>query len=325
MKKQDLNVLVREKLEKYGAVNLPLVLAVSGGPDSMVMLDIIRRLVFPINLTVVHVNHGLRKTALRDQRLVVEYCNKYQLSCVVRQADVVGSRAKNKGSVEEVARDLRYKILREEAKLVGAVYILVAHNANDQAETLMFNLARGAGLRGIGGMREWSEDILRPLLSVEKRDILDYAKKQKIMFAQDESNKSLEYTRNFIRKKVLPELGKINPNLIAQLYQTSMMVQSAEQATRDLARLHLVAMATGEKGSLTFSCSKMLELTEFMRAEVIKSATELLEITGLEWTSAMFKQIDGVIRSPEKMAEKRIGGKLLVGKRYDKISISRNL
>lgn len=325
MKKQDLNALVKGKLEKYGAVNLPLVLAVSGGPDSMVMLDIVRRLVFSMNLTVVHVNHGLRKSALRDQKLVEEYCNKYKLSWVVRQADVTGTRAKRKGSVEEVARDLRYEILREEARSVGAVYILVAHNANDQAETLMFNLARGAGLRGIGGMREWSEDILRPLLSAEKRDILDYAKKHKVVFAQDESNKSMEYTRNFIRKKVLPELGKINPNLITQLYQTSMMVQSAEQATRDLARLHLAAMAIGEKGNLTFPCSKMLELTEFMRAEVIKSATELLEVTGVEWTSAMFKQIDGVIRSPEKLAEKRIGGKLLVRKRYDKISISRNL
>lgn len=325
MKKQDLSLLVREKLERHGVFSLPVVLAVSGGPDSMVMLDIVRRLLFSTNITVVHVNHGLRKNAKRDQRLVEEYCKKHKLYCIVREADVKGKRSRTRGSVEEVARDLRYGILREEARKVGATYILVAHNANDQAETMVFNLARGAGLRGIGGMKEWSEDVLRPLLSVEKRDILSYAQKHKLVFVQDESNNSTEYTRNFIRKKVLPELGKINPNLIAQLYQTSLMVQSVEQATRDLARLHLVAMATGEKGTLTFSCSKMLELTKFMRAEVIKLAVEMLEVEGIEWTTAIFGQIDGVVSSSEKMAEKRVGGKLLVTKRYDKISISRNL
>lgn len=318
MKKQALLALVQEKLAEHGGVNVPLVIGVSGGGDSMVLLDLLRQVIFPMNIVVVHVNHGLRKEAVKDQKVVEEYALKYGLPLVVKQVKIKGSGA----GVEEKARDERYKVLRQVAAKTKAAYIVVAHTADDQAETMLFNMVRGTSLRGLGGMKELAEGVLRPLLSVRKVDLVEYAKNHKIPFAKDASNDSLEYSRNFIRHKVMPQLAKLNPNVTEQVLSTSQIIQEAEGAVRDLARLHLAAMATAAPGTLEFPASKLLELTPFMRAEVVKFAGELLGAGYIEWSAAQFAQLDKLVKSGEAYAEKRLGGKLLAKKRYDKISIS---
>ena len=322
MKKQVLLRLVAEKLVKYGAGNLPLVIGVSGGVDSMVLLDVVRQLVFAQNLTVVHVDHGLRKSAKRDAELVAAYCSKHGLNYRLRGVDVAAGRAKDKGSVEEVARELRYRALEEEAVRVGAIYILLAHHADDQAETMVFNMVRGASLRGMGGMKELNGKKLRPLLSVRKQELASYAKQVGLKFATDETNKDTKYTRNLIRLKVMPILAGINPDVVMQLGELSASMQSAEDAVRDLARLHVAAMAKATPGRLELPISRLLELTGFMRAEVLKFATEMLGVADYEWSVARLSQIDKLLKSSEAKAEKRMPGKLLVEKRYDKISIS---
>lgn len=318
MKKQALLALIRQKLAKYSAVNVPLVIGVSGGPDSMALLDLLRQVLFPESLVLVHVNYGLRKTAARDTKLVEKYALKYGLRLVVKKV-VLGKEA---NAIEEKARDARYKILRQVARENKAPYILVAHNADDQAETVLFNLVRGGGLRGLGGMKEVAEGILRPLLGVRKADLLQYVKEHKVPFAVDESNKSTKFTRNFLRHKVIPELGRLNPGVVEQLMATANNLQDAESAVRDLARLHVAAMATAAPGTLEFPASKLLELTAFMRAEVLKFVGELLGGGYVEWSVAQFAQFDKLLQSSESQASKRLGGKLLVKKRYDKISIS---
>lgn len=318
MKKQALLALVQEKLARYGAVNVPLVIGVSGGPDSMVLLDLLRQVIFPMNLIVVHVNHGLRKAAGRDQKVVENYANKYGLPMVVKKVSLKGKP----GTVEEKARDERYKALRQVAAKTRAAYIVVAHNADDQAETMLFNMVRGTSLRGLGGMKELTDGVLRPMLTVRKIDLLEYAKLHKVPYARDGSNNNVEYSRNFIRHKVVPQLAKLNPNVVEQLLGTSQVIQEAEGAVRDLARLHVAAMATAAPGTLEFPASKLLELTPFMRAEVVKFAGELLGAGYIEWSAAQFAQLDKLVQSGESYAEKRLGGKLLAKKRYDKISIS---
>jgi tRNA(Ile)-lysidine synthase len=322
MKKQELINLVKEKLANHGAVNVPLILAVSGGPDSMTLLDVVRQVLFDVNIHVVHVNHGLRKTAGRDEKVVADYCQKYGLDFVARKADVAGVRARSKTSVEETARDLRYKILQKEAARYRAAYILLAHTSDDQAETVLFNIVRGAGLRGLGGMKEQNGNLLRPLLSVPKVELVAYAKSAKVAYVVDESNASLEYTRNFIRRKLVPLIAKINPQFSGQLLQTAQTVQGAEMAVRDMARLHIAALAKISKTELVFPLSKFMEMTPFMRAEVIKVGADMLGVGGIEWSAAQLAQLDKMIGSGNSMTSRSIGGKLLVEKRYDKISIS---
>lgn len=322
MKKQALANLVAEKLAAYGAVNLPIVLGVSGGADSMALLDLTRRMVFAENMTVVHIHHGLRKSAMKDARLVEAYCAKYRLAFRLREVDVVGQKKLMSGGVEEVARELRHKALREEAEKVGAVYILLAHHADDQAETVLFNLVRGASLRGLGGMRELNGKVLRPLLAVSKADLLAYCKAHKLAYVTDETNKNVRYTRNYIRLKVIPLLAKINPQVVAQIAATTWDVQAAENAAKDLARLHVAAMAKASVGRVELPISKLLELSQFMRFEVVKFVVELLGSADYEWSGARLEQIEQLIKSRESKVKKHLPSRLLVEKLYDKIAIS---
>ena len=321
MKKQEILNLVKDKLNDFGAINLPIVVAVSGGVDSMVLLDAIRRVVFEKNITVVHVNHNLRKSSGKDAKVVQEYCDKHGLDCKVVELSIPKPKNK-KVTLEEKARELRYKALRAEAKQVGAVYIVLAHHANDQVETALFNMVRGSSLRGMGGMKEWSGDLLRPLLSVWKSDLEKYAKSYKLKYTVDETNKNIDITRNFIRNKVIVDFEKINPKFLEQMLKTTGVIQSAEQAVRDMARLHVAAMAVASPAKLEFPISKITELTPFMRAEVVKYAAELLGVVEIEWSARLFEQIDKMIFGKAANSNKLIGRRLLVAKAYDKISIS---
>ncbi|MEZ4210279.1 MAG: tRNA lysidine(34) synthetase TilS [Patescibacteria group bacterium] len=321
MKKQEILNLVKDKLSDFGAINLPIVVAVSGGVDSMVLLDAIRRVMFEKNITVVHVNHNLRKNSAKDAKLVEQYCENFGLDFKLVELSIPKPKSK-KVTLEEKARELRYKALRQEAQKAGAVYIVLAHHANDQVETALFNMVRGSSLRGMGGMKEWAGDLLRPLLGVWKTDLEKYAKTYKIKYAVDETNKNIDITRNFIRNKVIVDFEKINPKFLEQMLKTTSVIQSAEQAVRDMARLHVAAMAVASPAKLEFPISKISELTPFMRAEVVKYAAELLGVLDVEWSARLFEQIDKMVFGKAATSNKSIGSRLLVAKAYDKISIS---
>jgi len=314
--------VVTESLVANGlAAGDVLVAAVSGGVDSMTLLTVLAGLRSKLNVEVVavHVNHGLRKTAGRDERVVAEYAQKLTVPLVVEKV----SLGKRKTSIEERARELRYLALRQVAANMGAKYILTAHTADDQIETILFNFLRGAGVRGLAGMKELADGVLRPFLKVHKAELSWYAKSNRVPHALDETNKSKAFTRNRIRLTLLPDLKKYNPQVEEQILRTGELMAGAERALTQWAGEQLRWLSTRENGRVVIARSRFRELDPFAQTEVLKAAVLALgnDLSGL--TQAHFDEaLKFVANLSGKPASKRIGGKLFVTRAYDKITVS---
>lgn len=186
-----------------------IVVGISGGADSVCLLAVLYDLMerWELTITAVHINHSIRKeTAVRDADFVTKLCKEWKIPCYVETLDVLGM-AKRKGiSVEEAGRIARYHTFEKLRKQVGADKIAVAHHMDDDAETILFQLVRGSGLRGMGGMEKRRGIIIRPLLSLTRRRIEIWLSERLLSYVTDETNLSQEYTRNKIRLTLFPYL-----------------------------------------------------------------------------------------------------------------------
>ena len=192
--------------------------AVSGGVDSMVMLDILHRLSGALGffLRVITVNHNIRpdEETSGDAELVKKVCESYGVPCTVRVlqrglvAEVSGARGKG---TEEAARFLRYEAFEEEARRIGATVVCIAHNRNDRLETILQRFLQGAGLLSASGMRQHRGIYARPLFDVSRQEIEEYATENGIRFRTDSTNADNSYFRNRIRNKLVPFLNELEP------------------------------------------------------------------------------------------------------------------
>ena len=201
--------------KKLWLPNQKILVACSGGVDSMSLLDIFRqwRDRGRIELAAVHCNHGLRGAESdRDALEVEEWCSKNNIPCFVRNLDVRESLARQKGNLEERARDLRYEALEQVRMQISADWIALGHHGGDQAETVLLHLFRGSGV--FRGMREHQRKCIRPLLEVPKQEIISYAREKGLPYWEDYTNEEVDFRRNWIRQELLPLLAeKIQPNL----------------------------------------------------------------------------------------------------------------
>ncbi len=200
------------QVEKIRAGNY--VVAVSGGVDSVVLLDLLSKQK-DLDLTVAHFDHGIRSNSYEDEQFVKNLAEKYKLPFISDRGEL-GANAS-----EEKAREARYRFLRKVAKENNATLVL-AHHKDDVLETIIINLLRGTGWRGLSSLRS-TEKTIRPLIKVSKQDILDYAKKHKLNWREDPSNQDTKYLRNYVRLKILPcfsqkdkaSLDKLHCNQVA--------------------------------------------------------------------------------------------------------------
>ena len=223
-----------------------VIAGVSGGPDSMAMLDILRKLKEECGQTfdirVVHVNHGIRgEEALRDQKTVESACADWNIPCAVYMYDVPGLAKEWKTGTEEAGRKVRRIAFEEEKKKAGVpeeqIRVALAHNRNDMAETMLHHLARGTGIRGMCSLKPVNGGIIRPLLCLERREIVNYVKENAIPYETDSSNLEDEYTRNRIRRHVLPVLeNEVNPRAVAHMAEASEIFGQAEAYFAGIAR-----------------------------------------------------------------------------------------
>lgn len=191
-----------------------ILLTVSGGVDSMVMLSIFVRLGY--NVEVAHCNFGLRgEESDEDTAMVIRECDKLGILCHTKLFDTEGEMARTGDSMEMTARRLRYEWFYELCQTEGCTAIAVAHHANDSIETFFINLLRGTGLRGLTGINRQYGRVVRPLLYATRKDILEYAVQNHIPYREDSSNRSTKYLRNKIRLGLLPLLQEINPKFTA--------------------------------------------------------------------------------------------------------------
>ena len=217
-----------------------LLVAVSGGPDSVAMLSLLARLSpsWQLRLTAVHFNYRLRgKESDGDEAFVADHCRRMHIPLVVRRPLIL--KRKGQSSIQELARNARYAAMKSIAHEIKADRIAVGHTANDQAETMLMWMLRGAGLTGLSGMPFIRERVfVRPLLSVTRSEVLDYLRQEGLPHRKDSSNESVRYLRNRIRKKLVPVMEDIAPATVRLLQQQADLLREderyLEQIVRDL-------------------------------------------------------------------------------------------
>lgn len=193
-----------------------IVIGLSGGMDSVCLLYVLKNLGY--ELEAVHVNHGIRgQEADRDEAFVKELCRREGIPFHGFRFDVPSISKKEHLSEEEAGRNVRRQVFFEVLEKTGAAHIALAHHGNDRAETMMFHLIRGTGLKGLTTMKPVEGKVIRPLLWAERKDIESYVKEQGYSFVEDGTNTSTDYTRNKIRHQVIPVLEEINPKSVAHI------------------------------------------------------------------------------------------------------------
>ena len=208
--------LFREILKvnkKYNLIenNDIIVVGFSGGPDSVFLVEMLKKLQNFINFKIylVHINHLLRgKDAVSDENFSFEYAKKNNLEIFIKKIPVKEIAKEVGKTLEEVGREERYKFFSEIYKKIGANKIATAHNKDDQIETFLFRLIRGASLQGLEGIKIKNNNIIRPISEIYKKDILDYLNKNEIQYKIDKTNFENEFTRNSIRLDLIPFIEK---------------------------------------------------------------------------------------------------------------------
>lgn len=232
----DVNAIIFEMLTDRVSKNLKkkcgiktqekIVLGFSGGADSICLLDILHKLGFKV--VVAYFNHQLRISVDEEVLFVRKVAEKYKYDFRVGTEDIRNLAEKTNKGIEETARYFRYQFLMKVARDTKSAFIVVAHHADDQVETVMMNLIRGTGLNGLIGMDqvsygEFSKSIpiIRPLLNVWKDEIMSYCEENDLVFTTDETNTDEVFTRNRIRGKLIPMLEKYNPKFKKSLIRMS--------------------------------------------------------------------------------------------------------
>ena len=204
-----------------------ILLAVSGGKDSMAMLHL--SVAAKFNIGVAHCNFQLRdKAADEDELFVQQTCQQLNIPFHSIRFDTAEHAEKHKISTQMAARELRYNWFEEIKTTHHYHFIATAHHQNDVAETMLINLTKGTGLSGLHGIKAKNNHIIRPLLCFTSDEIQQYIKNNNIVFREDQSNASVKYVRNKIRHEVLPKLAEINPNIIDTLNETAKHLLATE-------------------------------------------------------------------------------------------------
>ena len=212
--------------------------AVSGGRDSMCLLSILHGLSeeYPFSLAAAHYNHNLRgDESDGDEKFVENFCHEKGISIYVGSGDVIGTAKKLGKGIEETAREMRYEFLRETAEKIGAEKVATAHNADDNAETVLFNLTRGSGLKGLCGIPPVRDIYIRPLLAASRAEIDSYISENSVPYRDDSTNALDDYTRNNIRHNVVPVLKSINPAFAETVSDTASLLTEDEKFLSSLA------------------------------------------------------------------------------------------
>lgn len=254
-----------------------VVVGVSGGADSVCLLLVLKEIMPPECITAVHINHGIRgDEAARDEDFVLQLCKRQDIRLEIRRLDVPLFARENKISEEEAGRVLRYRVFEEIRLLYKADKIAVAHNLNDVAETFLMNLSRGSGITGLTGIKLRNGVLIRPLIKTSRTEIEEIVTYLGESFITDSTNNSLIYTRNRIRKRVIPELEEVNERAVSHINDACERLEKIEgYIIKEAANAYKSYVA---KGKDIFISSEILTLDEVIIEEVLHKA--LSEVAG---------------------------------------------
>ncbi len=225
---------VRQVLQEAGLeAGAGIVVAVSGGVDSTVLLDVLDGLGY--RLHVAHLDHALRPDSAADSRFVAEEAQRRGLPYSIERRDVEAYARTEGRSLEEAGRRQRYAFLDQVADRTGAEFIALGHQGDDQAETVILRLLRGSGATGLGGMEIVRQGrYLRPLLRVRRAEIEKYAHQRSLRYREDPSNRDSRFLRNRVRGELMPLLESYNPNIAEVLNRTAALLKAEDDLLAEL-------------------------------------------------------------------------------------------
>ena len=314
---------VLNTIKKYNLINNndKIVLGVSGGPDSISMLNILNEIrndkIINFGIVVAHINHLIRKEAIKDEEYVKEYCEKNDIECYIKRIDVQKIANDKKIGTEEAGRNARYEFFKEVMKKTNSNKIGIAHNKNDKVETIIMNLLRGSGLSGLKGIEPMRDNIyIRPLIECERLEIEQYCEDNNLKPRIDKTNFENEYTRNKIRNIVIPYIKEeFNPNIVDTINRFSEVISEENEFLNEITEK--------EYNKLLINKSQqqiVLKLKEFnLQKEVIKKRLILFTIKQLTGSTQGIEKIH--IEDIMKLCSNNIGNKFLTPNKRIKVLI----
>ena len=317
MKEKVIDTIKKYKLIEKGD---KIVLGVSGGPDSIAMLDILKDLrnKFEFDIYVCHLNHMIRgQDAINDQKYVEQYCNKNQIEFFTKNVNIIEISNNQKIGTEECGRNARYNFFEEILEKTKSNKIATAHNKNDNAETVLMHLLRGSGISGLKGIKPIRNNkFIKPLIECDRKEIEEYCKQKNLNPCIDKTNFENTYTRNKIRNIVIPYIKKeFNPNIIETLSRLSEVVSSEDDFLDRITQKEFENIVLLENEHQID-----LKLKEFnLLDNVIKNRLILLT------TKKIFGTVNGIekinIDDIIKMCNKNIGNKFLMPNKNLKVMV----
>lgn len=298
--------------------NQKLVLAISGGPDSMVLLHIFHILSQKENLKLIvaHVNYQYRKESWQDEKIVSDFCKKNNIKLEI----LTNLKLSKKEHNESKWREIRFNFFEEIREENQANAIALAHNKNDQVETLLLHLIRGGGLNGLCAIRFKRNKIIRPLLNISRKEILIYLKKNKLEFAIDKSNFDKKYLRNKIRLNLIPYLERnYNIKIVDTLSQNAKNI--ADDYDFLTSQIEEFWNFNNEKKEITFSASDFLKKHLAEQRLVLRKMLEKILNNLKDISFNTLEEVRFLITSQKNKNQKMQFKNLKIVKKGDKISI----
>lgn len=321
---------VKKTIKKYRML-VPgdrVIVGVSGGPDSMALLYVLHQIKerYKLSLKVAHLNHGFRgKEAQKEAQFVEETAQKLGLSCEVKNFDVPAYKKKSLFSPQEAARVIRYQFLKEVKEKCNATKIALGHNANDQAETLMMWLLRGAGVKGLSGIPPVREGvIIRPLIETTRDEIETYLKEEGTPFVIDSSNQKNDYLRNRLRNELFPLLQEhYNPQLIKNLVNTAHIISRENEYIENIANELLDGITvSGTDESMIIDSKKLLALPTVIQLRCVRGVLEQVKGDLRRIGSTHLYAILKIASSDSPHKVLKLPGRIRVEKSYHHLTVT---
>jgi len=255
-----------------------ILLGLSGGPDSVFLFHFLQKFGkrFKIELGAVHINHKLRgEDADKDELFCKRLCDKYYVPFFSVRKNVKALSARKKISLEEAGREVRYDVFEKTAEKEGYTIIATAHNCSDNAETVLLNLIKGTGIKGLAGIPAKRGNIIRPVLSVNKKEILQYLESKKLSYRTDSSNLDSDFERNFIRNELSPQIkAKLNPLFEEKLFNTAEIVRNILCMLEKIVSGAIENSVKFQKDNIKISVQGLRNFDESFYADIFKNAIE---------------------------------------------------
>ena len=256
-----------------------VVVGFSGGADSTALLNVLYELrsVLKIEVAAIHLNHGMRQEAKEDEEFSRLFCTERDIPFKAVEVDVPKMARELKLTEEEAGRRARYEAFDAYAKEIGAKTIAVAHHKNDVAETLLMNLSRGCGLHGAAAIRPVRDNIIRPLLCADRKEIEDYLREKEISFCTDKTNFENIHTRNIIRNRLIPELEEsVNQKVVSHMARAAASFEKADEFVSSYARKVFDNIAEVSEESVKLDVKALSGEADIIRENVVLMAFERL-------------------------------------------------